>query len=637
MQYYIGGELSGTDNEDVEKLAILAFISKLHEFLMLASLTTTVVTLVRHELTAGMGQSVRSLFVGLQINNLGLLWSPKFLGVLFRKWKASRRRKAMLLSIFIVCALLGISVGICSMTLVIPHMGSWPAGHSSFWINASSESLSTLHLQDSLSLEHCDIDTGDPACPYGDWQLLQQQYHTFWPHLSPMGSMPEHIYVSSPFSLRAMRLNQRASSDDWNTDLGSIWGGHYSLATVPTAPIADGLAEMARLWSRAVATTNHGRLKWRKDVNFVTKAPQSSVYARCKETIINPTQLDHLRLSFPILSAIGFADHNTFDGTVEQFGFQVINDSQTTSKAQSLLAPGLSPSIIWMDDAEALEQTNSTLLAVASFPTTSNGDSSVYTCSIDTRLTNTDVTTTRNEYKLVSGMPPDWVNGTIYSASPKITISAAWARYLDPLIVADKNDTIFSQIASTAGIWNTSFPAQPYNFNIIIESILTTMLANGLARASYNASMLTRLKGSSSPDSNQWDESGWFGGFFGKGDTSIFDISPEDRASATEFNMAAFAVGYAYTYKGSTQQAAIGVMCAYVLLTVTSFVYLLWIGDSSMSGNTQPAIVAMSIDPSPMKAFDDHDGDAGCSIDPAPDAVGETTDAKATGRELQVL
>lgn len=103
----------------------------------------------------------------------------------------------------------------------------------------------------------------------------------------PMGSMPLHIDIPSPLSLRAMRIFQRSSSDNWTSNLESIWGGHFSLATVPTAPIADGLAEVARLWARAVAATKHDRFQWRENVQNTTNAPQSSVYTRCSETLID--------------------------------------------------------------------------------------------------------------------------------------------------------------------------------------------------------------------------------------------------------------------------------------------------------------------------------------------------------------
>ncbi len=600
-QYYIGGELAGLDNEDPERFGGLLLAAKLHEFLMLISLGTIVFAYFRQELACETGIPSSALFVGCQIDSISWLWSPEFVVIMCHKWKASRKRKAALSSIVLVCALLGFSVGISSAALIKPRLDSWPAGGTSFWLNATSEVLSPQTITDSSSLEHCISDTGDAACPYGDWQLIQQEYHAFWPHLFPMGSMPLNIDIPSPFSLRAMQIFQRASSDDWNSDLGSIWGGHFSLATVPTAPVADGLAEVARLWARAVAATSHARFQWREDVQFTTKAPQSSVYARCSEAIVDINQLDDLQLSFPALDEIQSADENTFDGTVKQIGYRTDSSKETVSTIKSLLAQGLPPALTWIDQGDLLANTNSTLLAIATFPNTTSGTSNVYTCSIDSRLTQTEVTTFRNEYKLVSGVPPNWANGTVASSWPRIIPTAAWAKYMNPTIMGS-NASVFSSITSAAGMWNTSLVAEPYNFAIIVEGILTTMVANGLARSSYNISMINTLKGNNG-DGNQWDATGWFQYFFAK--TSIFNLSPEEQASATEFDMSASIIGYAYSYKGATQKAAIAVLLAYIILTILHFGYSLWAGWPLTSRDTQPKIAVMAMNSEKTKTSDD--------------------------------
>ena len=611
-QYYIGGELAGFDDEDTARFGGLILAAKLHEFFMLISLGTLVFAYFRKELASETGIPSSALFVACRIDSMSWLWSPEFVGIMCHKWKAGRKRKAALISIVLVCALLGVFVGISSSALIKPRFDSWPAGGTSFWLNASSEVLSPQTMTDSASLEHCIFDTGDAACPYGDWQLIQQEYHAFWPQLSPMGSMPLHIDVPSRFSLRAMQIFQRTSSDDWNGDLGGIWGGHFSLATVPTAPIADGLAEVARLWARAVAATKHDRFQWRKDVQFTTKAPQSSVYARCSEIIVDINQLDNLQLSFPALDEIQFADNNTFDGTVRQIGYRLDSSNETVSTIKSLLSPGLPPALTWIDQGDLLVATNSTLLAIATFPDTTSGTSNVYTCSIDSRLTQTDTTTFRNEYKLVSGAPPNWVNGTVASSWPKIMPTAAWAKYMNPTITGS-NASVFSSMTSTAGMWNTSLAAAPYNFPIIIEGLLTTMVANGLARASYNTSMIATLKGDGG-DGNQWDAGGWFQYFFTK--SSIFNLSPEERASATEFDMSASVIGYAYSPRGATQKAAIAVLLAYIIVVFLHFGYSLWAARGLPSPDTQPKIAVMAMDSEATELSDNMGTGTGAAEEP---------------------
>ena len=547
-QYYIGGELAGPVEQDTERFGGLLFAAKLHEFLMLVSLGIIIHSYCSQGRIYGNSEDFRLSHVFSTIPH---------------QWKlVNKRRKAVLSLMVIICTLLGATVGLSSMALMRPRLNTWPAGGTSFYLNTTSDTISPLIMQDSPSLMDCAFDTGDPACPYGDWQLIQQEYHAFWPRLSPMGSMPVHIDIPSPFSLRSMKIFQRASSDQWKMNLGSIWGGHFSLATIPTAPIADGLAEAARLWARAVAVTKYNRFQWREDVQFVTRAPQTMVYVRCSENIVDITHLEDLRISFPILNAIQFEDGNTFDGTVEQIGFYADNSSDTNTNIKSLFAAGTPPALTWMDQNDLLAKTNSTLLAIATFPDTTAGTSNIYTCSIDSRLTQTEVITSRNEYKLVSGTPPNWNNGTVASSWPRTVPTAAWAKYMNPTIKGT-NSSAFSSITSTAGIWNTSLVAEPYNFAIIVEGILTTMVANGMARSSYNTSMITTLKGDGG-DGNQWYATGWFRYFFAK--SSIFNVSSEEQAASTKYDMSASVIGYAYSYKGATQQAAIASLLTYIIL-----------------------------------------------------------------------
>lgn len=234
-QYYIGGELEGPQGEDTEKLAALQFAAKLHELLLLASLGTIIFTYLRRELVFGAGIRFGALFVGFQIDSISLLWSPEFLGTMYHEWKAHPGRKMILISMIVVCTLLGVSVGPSSANLMRPRLDYWPAGGTSFWINATSDLLSPRTISDSPALKTCAVDTGDAACPHGDWQLIGQEYHAFWPRLLPMGSMPLRINIPSHLALRTMTIFQRSTSDRYKDNQDNIWGSKYALATVPTS------------------------------------------------------------------------------------------------------------------------------------------------------------------------------------------------------------------------------------------------------------------------------------------------------------------------------------------------------------------------------------------------------------------
>lgn len=81
---------------------------------------------------------------------------------------------------------------------------------------------------------------------------------------------------------------------------------------------------------------------------------------------------------------------------------------------------------------------------------------------------------------------------------------------------------------------------------------------------------------------------------FGKG-SSIFNISLSEEAASTEFKMSAAVQGYAYSYKGATQKAAIGVLLLYILLATLHFGYSMWTGWASTSWDTLPEIAALAM------------------------------------------
>ena len=599
--YYIGGELSGPTGQDFEKLAALQFAAKLHELLMLASLGAVLVTCIRRELAFGQGLPFGAVFSGLQFRDVSFLWSPEMWGTIYQEWER-RSTKWFVISLMVVCTLLGVSVGPSTANLMKPRLDDWPAGGTSFWINSTQDTLFPLTLSDSPSLSHCIIDNPDLACPSGGWQVLAQDYLSYWPRLVNMGSVPQEFTIPSPFSVRDFGLRSRNTLDS----SGMLWANAFTMATTPISAVADSVAELGRLWSYAAANGNIGRFKYRRDATFTTNAVQPLVLTYCKQSMAIP--IGGISLNFPGLGNVSLSDG---PGSADVLGSKAnisyyvpLNDANITDSVSSLLQPDMQPSIVWIDDATVLEKSNSSLAAVFTLPN-SNGDFAEYfCCSIDARLANASLSSTRSMIKVVSGQPNGFdLYGTFFPPYPQISISAEWAKYLSPTI-SGTNTSIVSTMASAAGIWNTTLQSQSYYFEIIVENIIAPLVANGIARASYNTSMIMNLNGATNPN-NLWQGGDWVADILPKhgrigGAGNAFNVSIADQSHATELEMTATVNGYAYSGAGKTQKAQMIVLCVYVLLALCHVYYSLRTGISSSSWGSGSEVTALAMNSKPV-------------------------------------
>lgn len=89
-EVYIGGELRGTSGQDTEKLAALQFVAKLHELVMMSSLTAIVLTYIRSNILCGDGLPLGALFAGTQFRDLSFFWSQEFWGAVRHEARRNR-------------------------------------------------------------------------------------------------------------------------------------------------------------------------------------------------------------------------------------------------------------------------------------------------------------------------------------------------------------------------------------------------------------------------------------------------------------------------------------------------------------------------------------------------------------------
>jgi hypothetical protein len=88
--------------------------------------------------------------------------------------------------------------------------------------------------------------------------------------------------------------------------------------------------------------------------------------------------------------------------------------------------------------------------------------------------------------------------GTFNSSWSKINLSVAWATYLNPTIAKDNlphNSFNGRNVVRICEVVDDNLP-------FIVESVLATMIVNGLSQYSYNSNVVGGLKGN--PDNHPW-------------------------------------------------------------------------------------------------------------------------------------
>ena len=135
--YYVG--------VSIYNQAVYQILAKTNEFLIQASLATILLSYIRHEMTMGYSLPFGALFSGLQLTQVGYLWSMEFWGSI-RATHLPILRRLLLVILIIFCILLASLSGPSSAVLLIPRHNYWPAGSTNLWLNVSLDELYPTRL-----------------------------------------------------------------------------------------------------------------------------------------------------------------------------------------------------------------------------------------------------------------------------------------------------------------------------------------------------------------------------------------------------------------------------------------------------------------------------------------------------------
>lgn len=598
--FYIGGELAGESGQDVQKLAALNFAAKLHELFMLSSMAAIIIMFLRKELAVGAGVPFGALLSSQDFKSISYLWSQGFWGSISQKWER-RRVKWMLLSLIVLCTFLGIAVGPATSILMKPMEDFWLGGGTTFWIDVAkgANELFPDKVEDEPKWSHCATLNADRSCPSGDWDLISRQLLIEFPRLRQVSFLPFDIIMPGRDTTREFNIFSRNALND-GTGYRMMYANAFAMASIQPSVLGDALVDLGRHWVSSVANHHYKwtRLKYRNTALFKVPALAPITMTRCR--LIDG---DYESLPFSDLGSIKIQKGpETADASDADFNrFEELSEGHIFDSAQEMRETNV-PQLVFFDDSDLLEKTNSLLSAVATIPPWNGRPSRTFSCSIDTKLGMSDIQIDWANRKRVFGNPFNrgYARTGIHDRTDTrdIRLSAKWAQYVNP---TDNNRfsnaSVFSHMTRSVGLWETDLEIAPSFIEQSVEVIIVSLIANALGRLHYNHSIVFG-------ENYDWDDPAdlWRSKMLPKnkkmgkrGDIPAFNVSPEDKERYQQFEFLPFAKGYAYTRKGKTQLAAMFVLLAYCLLALIHSVYSLFSGWSTEEWGTGIHVTALAM------------------------------------------
>ena len=169
-------EAPGDPNQNAS-LDALQFAAKVHEILIVSSLSMIVLNHIQFELLCGSGIPIGGLFSGFQVSDVDLIWKPGLWATASAKEQSTRG--TLLVLIVLVSITLGALSGPSSAILMLPSLDWWP-GPFSFWPAATEFFIDSA----SSSLWPTEITTSNflpPDCKFTDSHI---------PFRCPAGGFP---------------------------------------------------------------------------------------------------------------------------------------------------------------------------------------------------------------------------------------------------------------------------------------------------------------------------------------------------------------------------------------------------------------------------------------------------------------
>ncbi|CAG1977385.1 unnamed protein product [Fusarium graminearum] len=581
--YYVGKELEGIPNYDVEKKLGIQLAAKLMEMFIVLSLNAIVFSMIRHEFTIGQSVPYGALVAGQQISEVSFLWSQEFFSILGGKFSQTWKKIGFVLTVF-VCTIMALGASSLSAVAMMPQEGDWRAGGSFVYFNGTREEMFPAVVTEAHTIgSACNV-TGNELCPSWQWDVINTQLIS---KIRLSGVLNNGLFIRRPPN-EILVAGYSSTLVNLVVDIREKWfnlnSPNHTVARMPHLGPAEACVTTSLHWEQAAddsAKRKQTRFNNFKKVAHKLSAPVPITNTRCELTSVKDAKAKTLL----------FPDFVTFPPTTLDVKRDFISDwlSDTLTDLKK-------PEVFWFDSAPVIANTSvGVVVAVPSNKSKEAAD--VYGCMVDARWITTDlsgdaVALTSKGYPPFSGaiatsLGGSWIGSPGYGQ--RVHLAPSFAKYLNPLDTGS-NRTIIHEMLLNSGVWTPNGEGSKSAEHL--EAIIGALAANGLARSTPNISAVTTL---ADPDGEWWKS-------FMPQDSKVFGpggspyaVSDEDKKRFFGTEMETWVTGFAFADNSLTMKGAMAVFYVYALLIVVYSIWSIWSGITSSSWESVPDLLALAL------------------------------------------
>ncbi|KAF9871283.1 hypothetical protein CkaCkLH20_11204 [Colletotrichum karsti] len=536
-EHWVGGTLTPNGKWDTEADLAIQFTAKFLELFMVASLTTMMFTFILREITIRKGLPLAAILAATDFKSPSFVWSDEFFAMILAPFSCIWK-KAFLLCLTLVCALLAMVVAPATATILLPREDWYTMGGTTIFINATNEDIfpTIINANHTLGGGVCET-AGVSHCPSSGWdslkhlaayfpsqKLISYREGVLW---QPMDSFV--LPTLQARILMSIRTRHPYANEGPQFNLGDLnW--IESLVNLPHHTSAAALVGAQAFWSPAMRMRSletdsnlHGT-----GHRFTSWHQVAALQTRCQATISGPTDLfiGEQPLLFPNImwggapyldTSMRYRSIETFIGSLNRTAPQILFfDLEPTDPFASRVSIG----------------------SVVSIPL-QNGSLAMYGCFTNARWRNQTLETRLDQP----------IQGNLWPYNPQwkgdiTVIHSSYANLTNPR-VGDTDARVFQHLAEAARLSENAETRLNWTFGPV-ETIINGMLGNGMARTAPYAGPIWSLK-----DANDT----WWRHFFshrGTIDThenfnnTAFDVPREDQARLAKLNFMGESFGVVY-------------------------------------------------------------------------------------------